>query len=445
MEESSRDMRKLLGLARVLAARFTEYQLYRPDVLSEWERGENVTDDWQGTLWRCICASNATSCHSASQYRQTLEALKLAATPPTELPSRLSIFGVNTLPPIYVELLHAVARHIPVRIYLQAPPRATFAGEVHNPLFASFGVVVREFVSLLETHATDSVPVEWEEHHPRSGEGRSRTMLAQLQADVRDGVERGPDSALAPRIPLPANSRDESLSLHRCHSPMREMEVLRDQLFAAFAADPALRPHDVLQLVPEVAAYAPFVDAVFGVGEPELPRVPYRIADRAVAQESRLADAALRILRLVGARWTAAEIVELLDLPPVRRAAGLPSDGTGHVLQWVEETRIRWGRDGAMRREQFDLPPVEANSWRAGMDRLLMGYATGPTSGFVADVLPYAGDTIGDPATLGAFAQFLEQLFDTLTGWRTARTLGEWSGELRSAFAAQRRAADDDE
>ena len=71
MEESSRDMRKLLGLARVLAARFTEYQLYRPDVLSEWERGENVTDDWQGTLWRCICASNATSCHSASPRRDS--------------------------------------------------------------------------------------------------------------------------------------------------------------------------------------------------------------------------------------------------------------------------------------------------------------------------------------------------------------------------------------
>ena len=47
MEGSSRDMRKLLGLARVLAARFTEYQLYRPDVLSNWERGENGADDWR--------------------------------------------------------------------------------------------------------------------------------------------------------------------------------------------------------------------------------------------------------------------------------------------------------------------------------------------------------------------------------------------------------------
>jgi exodeoxyribonuclease V gamma subunit len=445
MEGSGRDSRKLLGLARVLAARFTEYQLYRPDVLTRWEHEASDAGEWQATLWRCICASNATICHSATQYRQAVQALQSADATPAVLPDRLSIFGVNTLPPIYVELLHAVAQHVPVRIYLQAPPRRTFASDASNPLFASFGRVVREFVALLETHAPADAPVQWEEHHAGGAGSGSPSMLAQLQADVREGVERGPEPSLAPRITLPADTRDESLSLHRCHSPMREMEVLRDQLFAALAADPTLRPHDVLLLVPDVATYAPFVDAVFGVGEAELPRIPYRIADRPIAQESRLADAALRILRLVGARWTAAEIVELLDLPPVRRAAGLPDDGAAHVLQWIEETRIRWGRDGAMRREQFDLPPVEANSWRAGMDRLLMGYATGHTGDFVADVLPCAGDTIGSPATLGAFSQFLERLFDTLAGWRNARPLAEWSTELRSAFTALLRAEDDDE
>lgn len=445
MEGAARDSRKALGLARVLAGRFTEYQLYRPDVLHDWERGAGNGEQWQATLWRCICASNASSCHSATQYRQAVDVLLAARERPKRLPSRLSIFGVNTLPPIYVELLHAVARHIPVRVYLQAPPRSTWSEGARNPLFTTFGCVVREFVELLETRAPDDASVRWEEHHAPSTDQASLSILAQLQADIRDGVERGTESGASPRIELAADLCDESLSLHRCHSPMREMEVLRDQLLAAFAADPTLRPHDVLLLLPEVATYAPFVDAVFGVGEPELPRIPYRIADRAVTQESRLADAALRILRLVGARWTAAEVVELLDLAPVRRAAGFPDDGAARILHWIEETRIRWGRDGAMRHEQFDLPPVEANSWRAGIDRLLMGYATGRTNDLVADVLPYAGDTIGDPATLGAFSRFIERLFDILAGWRTARPLAEWAVELRSAFTTLLCADDDDE
>ncbi|HEX6600102.1 MAG TPA: exodeoxyribonuclease V subunit gamma [Gemmatimonadaceae bacterium] len=442
-EEFGRDTRKMLGLARTLAVRYTEYQLYRPDVLQQWER-DDASTEWQATLWRCICASNAAECHAGAQYKQALERLKSASSKPRDLPTRLSIFGVNTLPPIYAELLHAVATHVPVRLYLQAPPRETWNAVPRNPLFATFGGVVRDFVELLERETPTDEPVRWEEHHANPSVERL-SALSQLQADVRAGVERGPVGGCAPRITLEADAGDESLSVHLCHSPMREMEVLRDQLLAALAADSTLRPHDILLLVPEVATYAPFVDAVFGVSEPELPRIPYRIADRAVAQESRLADAALRILRLVGARWTSAEIIELLDLPPVRRAAGLPADGAARVLAWIEETRIRWGRDGAMRHEQFDLPPVEANSWRAGMDRLLMGYATGRTSDFVADVLPYSGDTIGDPATLGAFSHFLERLFDMLADWRTARSLADWSEQLRTAFAALLQAEDDEE
>ena len=203
-------------------------------------------------------------------------------------------------------------------------------------------------------------------------------ILARLQADIRLGVERGPESGLEPRIPLAADPRDESLSLHRCHSPMREMEVLRDQLLAAFAADSTLRPHDVLLLVPEVATYAPFVDGGVRCRRARAAEdsVSHRRSRRGAASPGsptrRCASCASS-----AARWTTAEIVELLDLAPIRRAAGLPDDGAARVLPWIEETRIRWGRDGAMRREQFDLPPVEANSWRAGMDRLLMGYATG--------------------------------------------------------------------
>jgi len=73
-----RDTRKSLGLARVLAGRFTEYQLYRPDVLHGWERDSSGADTWQAKLWRCICASNAATCHSATEYRQTVESLSAA-------------------------------------------------------------------------------------------------------------------------------------------------------------------------------------------------------------------------------------------------------------------------------------------------------------------------------------------------------------------------------
>ncbi|MEO7714011.1 MAG: exodeoxyribonuclease V subunit gamma [Gemmatimonadaceae bacterium] len=455
------DTRKLLGLARTVAGRFSEYQLYRPDVLLAWESGDDATDAyggpaaWQALLWRRLCATHAPDDHIARLYLEAIERLNAATSPPPNLPTRLSVFGVNTLPPVFVRLLHAVARHLPVRVYLQSPPRRTWrilpsANDActptlaDNPLFATFGSVVRQFVVLLEQHAPAGMPVVWDEHH-HSDVGTASSILSHVQSDIRSGIHRGPDDGLESPIILDNTTRDDSLAIHRCHSPMREMEVLRDQLLAAFAADPTLRPHDVLLVVTDIATYAPFVEAVFGVGEPSLPFIPHRIADRPIVQESRIADAALRLLRLVGARWTAAEVIEILDLPAVQRAAGIPDGATGQIIRWIEETHIRWGRDGAMRREIFGLPAVEVNSWRAGIDRLLMGYATGRTDELVADVLPYAGDTVGDPATLGAFAQFTDRLFDTLTDWRNPRPLAEWSVALRSAFTELLATEDEDE
>jgi exodeoxyribonuclease V gamma subunit len=454
------DTRKLLGLASTLAARFEEYQLYRPDLLLAWEAERDESAEartpahWQGSLWRRLCATNAPDDQIARLYTEAIDLLNAATSLPTGLPPRLSVVGVNTLPPVFLRLLNAVARHIPVRVYLQAPPRGTWrvlpgaddgrtSTEATNPLFATFGGVVRQFAVLLKQHAASDSPVAWEEHHADSP-GRAPSILARLQSDLRAGIHRGPEEGTLPPVRLGV-TRDDSLAIHRCHSPMREMEVLRDQLLAAFAGDPTLRPHDVLLLVPDVGTYAPFVEAVFGVGEPGLPHIPHRIADRPIAQESRLADAALRILRLVGARWTAAEVVDLLDLGPVQRAAGLADGATAQILQWIEETRIRWGRDGAMRREIFDLPAVEANSWRAGIDRLLMGYATGRMSDLVSEILPHAGDTIGDPSTLGAFARFTDRLFDTLADWRTARPLAGWAVALHDAFTSLLVAEGDDE
>jgi len=425
------DTRMRLGLAVRIAARFDDYQLYRPDVLLGWERGDAGDETpphvrWQMSLWRQLCAGDTLPLHLARWFTDSLEELERCTTAPANLPPRVSVFGVSTLPPIFAKLLRALAHFIPVRAYILAPACTAQNGAAPaNPLALAFGTAARELVTLFGDDVAH-------EAHPSSAPRAPLTALATLQDDLRLGVIRTPDAGQAPPVAIAPD--DDSLTVHVCHSPMREVEVLRDQLLAALAADPTLRPHDILVLVPDVATYAPFVEAVFGVGEQELPRIPYRVADRTIAHESSLADAALRILALAGARWTVPEIIGLLDVPAVRRAAVLDEGAPERILRWIEETRIRWGRDGAMRKESFDLPALDANSWRAGMDRLLMGYAIGPENVLVSGILPYSGHTIGAPATLGAFAHWTETLFDMLDGWRAARTPGEWSDALHQAF-----------
>ncbi|MEO7216970.1 MAG: exodeoxyribonuclease V subunit gamma [Gemmatimonadaceae bacterium] len=435
------DTRKRLGLASRAAACLDDYQLYRPDVLALWEETEaaetaSTNARWQHALWRHLCATNAPNGTFSRWMDRAAARLSESSDIPPGLPHRVSVFGVSSLPVHIVRLLQGIAKFIPVQVYVLAPPRASWADDTPaNPLFAAFGDNVRELISLLGTDLTL-------EEHPTPSSTRT-TCLGQLRDDVRASVVRGREPGMLPPIALDAT--DDSLTVHICHSPMREMEVLRDQIFAAFAADPTLRPHDVLVLVPDTTIYAPLVEAVFDVGEPDLPRIPHRVADRPIAHESSLTAAMLRILQLTGARWTVPEIVELLDVEAVRRAAGISDSGAQTILRWIDETRIRWGRDGAMRKNDFDLPAIDTNTWRAGIDRLLMGYATGRADDVIAGVLPHAGDTVGDPATLGTFAQWLDRLFDTLDNWRTPRTLSEWRSTLRDAVIAMLEPEGDDE
>ncbi len=426
-----RDARKTHGLAARIADRFDDYRLYRPDILLAWERGdlplgETEHAPWQAELWRRLCAGESPM-HFARAFTLLLDDLRRPDTTGEGLPSRVSVFGVSSLPPLFIELLRAMGRFVPVRVYASAPPRSTWAvGAPGHPLFSAFGRQSREFLELLGRGA-----VTWEEYHTAAGPTRAG-CLTTLQADVRAGLVPR-EYETFDRVPLEAE--DASLRVHICHSPMREMEVLRDQLLYALARDRTLRPHDILVLVPDISVYAPFIEAVFGVGEKGLPSIPFHIADRSFASENPIADAVLRLLRLVDSRLTAPEVLALLDVPSVRHAAGLGDHAPEVIQQWVSDTRIRWGYDGVDRAERFGVPEFEENSWRAGLDRLLMGYATGPLQDPVADVVPHTGDLPGDADTLGNFAAWLDRLYSLLRDWKTERPPDDWRASLTDAVA----------
>jgi exodeoxyribonuclease V gamma subunit len=348
------------------------------------------------------------------------------------------VFGISTLPPIFVTLLTEIARFVPVHYYINSPDQSTRDNARTNPMFTAFGGASRDLLNILTANGIASPT-----HISASTVPPPETLLGQLQHDIRVGITRGRGDTGEPA--KAAASTDCSLTVHICHSPLREMEVLRDQLLDAFVQDPTLRPHDVLVLVPDVGVYAPFADAVFGDVDPELPSMPHRVADRSFERTALPARALLQLLQLVTARCTSSEVLNFLRMASVCRAAGIEASDMDRVVHFVEEARIRWGYDGATRKEQFDLPAIEDNSWRNGLDRLLVGYATGPLNALVDSVLPVAGDTLGDADLLGTFTDWVERLFATLERLRQPRSLPEWSATLQEVFREMIRAEGPDE
>src|SRR5262249_58927715 len=115
-----------------------------------------------------------------------------------------------------------------------------------------------------------------------------------------------------------------SLQADVCNGPVREIEVLHDQLLGLFERHPDLTPADVVVMTPDIAAYAPAIEAVFG-GAPLGRRIPFTIADRSLRTESALVAAFLSLLDLPGSRYDASQLLALLETPAVHPRLGLPS------------------------------------------------------------------------------------------------------------------------
>ena len=445
---------RLLALSRRIADVFDQYTVYRPRMVQTWEKGEG--DDFQAVLFRETVGRSPRP-HAARRAEAFRRALGQAGGPIDGLPRRISLFGLTTLPPLYLGALAELSRRVEVHLFLLSPSQEWWAHirsrreqirallrqdgdeaptadglllEEGHPLLASMGRLGRDFQLVLE-EADDYAEEEDLYEDPGTG-----SMLATLQSHVLHLRHPGVDPAVPP---LHRAKEDRSIELHSCHGPMRELEVLHDRLVALFDDNEHLRPRDVVVMAPDIDAYAPVIDAVFGGDGRGRPRIPYSIADRGVRSEHEVVDALLRVLAALDGRFTATELLDLLSAEPVRARFGIQAADLDALRALVEETGIRWGID-ASHRAELGQPADGQNTWRFGLNRLLLGYAMpGRSERLFGGTLPF-DDVEGDTAALaGRLADFCETLFafrSRVAALSPVPVLCEVTGELLDALIA---------
>jgi exodeoxyribonuclease V gamma subunit len=437
---------KRFQLSQRIAELYDQYLLFRPEMILDWDKGRDPSQlefRWQAVLWREI-AKNHIRNHRAALKKMLFERIKRPGVKLDTFPERISVFGISALPPYHVEILAAVSQIIQVHLFLMNPCREYWGDlltrhekrriqererkkkvreedlhlEPGNALLTSMGMLGRDFFELIE-----NCEVEQHDHF----EEPVRESLISL---IQDDILNLRDCSAADNEKRLLAEDDDSIRIHSCHSPMREVEVLQDRLLAMFESDPALLPKDILIMTPDIGTYAPFIQAVFSVPVDDPRYIPFSIADRGVRQESQLADTFLCLLEFHGSRFGASQVMALLDSPSLIRRFSLSERDLDLIHQWVRETRICWGIDGEGK-QALELPPFTENTWRAGLQRMLLGYAM-PGRGEIIfkEILSY--DTIegGDAAILGNFMDFCERLFVLAGELGTHRNLKEWRNFL---------------
>ena len=478
------DLRKRHQLAERLADLFDQYQVYRADWLADWAAGRDLIATsrqgeqpvphelrWQPRLWRALhddVGAAAAEGGRAAVHRAFLAAAQAGrgGPRPAGLPRRLVVFGISSLPQQALEVLAALAQWVQVLLCVHNPcehdwsdivadkdllraerrrqrPRPARVGsgdrnapgELHlnaQPLLAAWGKQGRDFIRLLDHHdeqasyAQRFADIGQRVDHFEANAGD--TLLRQLQDDIRDLRPLDESRAKWPAVDA---RRDRSLRFHVTHGPQREVEVLHDELLAAFTQLPDLQPRDVIVMVPDIATYAPHVQAVFGLPAPGDPRrIPFSIADQGLRHHDPLLGALERLLMLPQSRIAVSDVLDWLEVPSLRARFGIDESQLPLLRRWVRAANVRWGLH-APQRETLDLPPAgDANSWDFGLRRMLLGYAAGAGPAWQG-IEPL--DEVGglESALLGPLVRFIETLARHWQEMAGNATPAEWGGRLR--------------
>ena len=119
-------------MAGRVADLFDQYLVYRPQWLESWQRGERIdglaeAQQWQAPLWARLVEYTQElgqpEWHRANLYSRFIHALEQAKTCPPGLPPRVFICGISALPPVYLEALQALGRHIDIHLMFTNPCR----------------------------------------------------------------------------------------------------------------------------------------------------------------------------------------------------------------------------------------------------------------------------------------------------------------------------------
>ena len=453
---------------RHLAELFDRYALYRPEMLLAWAAGQDTDGSerplppdvvWQAELWRRLRDRLAQP--SPAERLETACAVLREEPARADLPPRFSLFGLTRLPAGRLRVLRALATHRDVHLFLLHPSPSLWeriangdrqtrvdrraddetARLADNRLLASWGHDARE-MQLVLTGADGVVDHHHSVDHP------SGTLLARIQADVR--ANRAP-----PGLPLAGapdgrpllDADDESLRVHACHGRARQVEVLRDAILHLLQEDASLEPRDVIVMCPDIETFAPLIHATFGAGEApageELetadlakPDLKVRLADRALRQTNPVLGVVAQLIDLASERLTASQLLDLADREPVRRRFRFDDDDLTRLQDWVADSGIRWGLDAA-HRAPFKLDGLAAGTWRAGLDRLLLGVTmTEDDQRLFEGVLPLDDVESGAIELVGRFAEFVDRVKAALNSFSEPKTIDAWADSIATAAAS---------
>lgn len=437
---------KRLALAEKMADLFDQYQIYRPEMMREWNQLKPLEvdkSDWQHYLWAAAKEAAKDALPDKTRVADfILNAIRNGEDNCAILKQRMPqvhLFGLSIFTEYHLHLLHELSEIIEVHFHMLNPAPGIYwfedrsekqlallrqkgidcdklNGTLGHPLLTGWGRVLQDTYRMFFRYdAFLNAYSELEEEEPQPG-----SLLQKIQHDIyRAAAERHPIT--------PECLKDGSLTINSCHTMAREVEVLYNYLvYLVDQREASLSPRDIVVMVSDVNAYGPYIRAVFD-NAPY--RFRYNIADATFAEGDNLLEALHAVLSISEESFLAERVMQLLELSYIRRRFGITNPTRLRYL--VDAANIRFGIDG---RPEDDTRFV---SWRYGLKRIMYGICMSGEEGYEDhEDYFYPLDILEGSEAQDAvkFCHFAEVLMATVEKRQKLRDMAGWVAYVREAL-----------
>ncbi|RFS18662.1 exodeoxyribonuclease V subunit gamma [Chitinophaga silvatica] len=435
-EQSESDLKRM-SLAEKVADLFDQYQVYRPEMIQAWTHTDTpdlATAGWQHWMWVKVKQLSGGSLPDKTIVGNfILDALR-GQGPKTALTSRIPavhLFGLSIITAYHVKILHELSSYIDVYFHIINPSPTVFwfddrnekqiarwrqkglndldDPQAGNALLTGWGKVIQDTFALF--FAYDAFINAYEEIDVE--EPLPDTLLHKIQHDIFSAATKGR------QIIKPNDINDGSLTLNSCFTIAREVEVLYNYLVHLIdQKKETLSPRDIVVMVSDIDAYAPYIKAVFN-------NAPYRfrytIADESYTDNDNLFNALHAILTISEEGFKAESVMQLLDFTYIRKRFNITDPV--RIRKLIEAANIRFGIQGNHSEETHLV------SWRYGIQRIMYGicmsgeeeYGLGVDSFYPLDITEGS-----DAHEIIRFCHFAEVLMSGILDRRRSRNIVEW-------------------
>ena len=399
------------------------------DISFKFDQAQKL-EAWQRWLWQHTFHEDFVEMQSIDhEFWKIMDDETLRPEALKALPSQAIVFTVLDLPPSQLQFLRRLGQYIDVLIlhynpsqeywadsvdpnwkkrydlsvkerFIAKNPKASddeiqqffkaftlnFNAEVResrHPLLTRFGKQARDHFSIL-SHLSSGEEGQWVDafvdEYPNHLLGKVQSDILYLVEPEKQGFELHAD--------------DDSIQIHVCHSGLRQLEVLKEQLIhwlSQGTAEQPRRPNDILVLAPDLKQMEPLIRSVFPQSTlQEGVYLPVKIAGVTQIDVNNAWRSVLGRIQLVSGRFSIEDFSDWLSLNATQIRYELDIDMTERMIELLINAGFKRGLDAEHLQQSLSADDTDYRfSLKFALDRLALGIAV-PEHTIFGETLSFA-------------------------------------------------------